>query len=135
MKLLILIFLFTPRAFCPMEQVLYMEQPEPIQPFKPLIYAVGKVECDFDTLAYNPIEKAAGYFQIRPIRVEHYNRLTGEHLTLQDMYDYYKAEKVFLYYASKIGPYDFEKIAKRWNGSGKMTIDYWKRVQKQLNKY
>jgi len=48
------------------------------------------------------------------------------------MYDYEIAEKVFLFYACQIGPYDIEKISKQWNGSGPMTIEYWKRVKAQL---
>ena len=48
------------------------------------------------------------------------------------MFDYDISEKVFLYYATEIGPYDFEKIAKKWNGSGKMTLEYWAQVKKFL---
>jgi hypothetical protein len=48
------------------------------------------------------------------------------------MYNYETAEKVFLYYASQIGPYDFEKIAVNWNGSGSMTVNYWRKVKEYL---
>lgn len=105
---------------------------ESIQPFTPLIRAIGAVECSFDTLAYNPVEKATGYFQIRPIRIEDYNKRTGSDYVLPDMFDYNKAEIVFLYYASKIGPYNFEKVARNWNGSGPKTIDYWNKVENKL---
>jgi hypothetical protein len=104
----------------------------PAEPFKRLIYAIGMVETKADTLSYNPVEMAAGYFQIRPIRVLDYNIRTGSNYTLNDMFDYDIAEKVFLYYASAIGPYNFEKIAKRWNGSGKITLEYWEQVKKFL---
>jgi hypothetical protein len=104
----------------------------PIKPFTKLIQAVGMVETGFDTLAYNAVEEATGYFQIRPIRVMDYNQRTGNNYTLNDMYNYEIAEKVFLYYASIIGPGNFEKIAKSWNGSGPMTIHYWERVKKYL---
>jgi hypothetical protein len=90
------------------------------------------VETRFDTLAYNPVEEAAGYFQIRPIRIDDYNKRTGSDYTTKDMYDYKISEKIFLYYASRIGPYKFEKIAKNWNGSGPSTIHYWRRVKKYL---
>lgn len=105
---------------------------QPIKPFKQLIYAIGKVETDLDTLSYNPYEEAIGFFQIRPIRLEDYNLRTGSNLKHSEMYNYETSEKVFLYYASQIGPYDFEKIAVSWNGSGAQTLYYWKRVQEHL---
>jgi hypothetical protein len=105
---------------------------KPADPFRKLIHAIGRVETKFDTMAYNPVEKAVGYFQIRPIRVQDYNERTGSKYRLKDMYDYNTSEKVFLYYASEIGPYNFERIAKNWNGSGKKTILYWRNVRKYL---
>ena len=106
----------------------------PIEPYNTLITSIGIVEGKLDTLAYNSIEKATGYFQIRPIRLKDYNKRTGNNYQLADMFNYQIAEKIFLYYADSIGPYNFEKIAKNWNGSGPMTISYWKKVQKELNK-
>jgi hypothetical protein len=50
------------------------------------------------------------------------------------MFDYENSRKVFLHFASKIGPYNFEKIAKSWNGSGPMTEFYWRRIRSQLQK-
>jgi len=90
------------------------------------------VETRFDTTAYNPEEEAVGYFQIRPIRVQDFNERTGNSYEPADMYDYKTSEKVFLHYASEIGPYNFEKIAKNWNGSGKKTLLYWKKVKNYL---
>jgi len=118
--------------YAPGNSSMVIVESKPIRPYEGLIYAIGKVECNLDTLAYNPIEMATGYYQIRPIRIVDYNKRTGSHYTLNDMYDYYDAEKVFLYYASRIGPYDFERIAKSWNGAGSMTIEYWEKVKKVL---
>ena len=131
--LALILTLFTLNLKAPSERTLAIVKSEATEPFKQLIYAIGKVECDFDTLAYNPLEEAAGYFQIRPIRIKHYNKLTGENMTIEDMYDYQKAERVFLYFANQIGPYDLEKVAKNWNGSGKMTEIYWHKVKKHLH--
>ena len=103
-----------------------------MEPYKNLIHAIGMVETQFDTLAYNPLEEAVGYFQIRPIRLEDYNSRTGSTYSRQDLFNYYISEKIFLYYATEIGPYDFERIAKTWNGSGKNTILYWDQVKKFL---
>jgi hypothetical protein len=120
------------KAFAPRMDSLVIIDNQPINPFKQLIYAIGKVETDLDTLSFNPIEEPIGFFQIRPIRVEDYNNRTGSKLNHSEMYNYRTAEKVFLYYASQIGPYDFEKIAVNWNGSGSQTVYYWKRVKEYL---
>lgn len=76
-----------------------------------------------------------GIFQIRQVRVDEYNRLTGSNYTLSDMFDYKISEKVFLYFASLIGPYEHERIAKAWNGSGPRTEFYWQRVKKIMRDY
>ncbi len=96
------------------------------------MHAIGMVETSCDTLAYNPREKAVGCFQIRPIRVEDYNKRTGGNYSMRDVYNYRTSEKIFLFYASQIGPYNFERIARKWNGSGKNTIQYWQQVKKFL---
>ena len=133
-KILLLAFLLllALRAFAPGNGSLVIVLTPPEEPFKRLIYAIGMVETKFDTLSYNPVEEAVGYFQIRPIRVLDYNQRTGSRYTLNDMFDYNISEKVFLYYASQIGPYNFERIAKKWNGSGKVTFEYWNQVKKFL---
>jgi hypothetical protein len=105
---------------------------DPVEPYKKLVYAIAMVETGCDTLAYNPLEGAAGIFQIRPVRLVDYNRRTGNSYNRQDLYDYEVSEKIFLYFASNIGPYNFEKIARRWNGSGKMTDYYWSRTKAYL---
>lgn len=103
--------------------------PPVVEPYKPLMDAIGFVETMNNTLAYNPLEQAAGVFQIRPIRLQDYNRRTGNNYTMKDLFDYEISEKIFLYFAEQIGPYDLEQIAKRWNGSGHMTNYYWKRIK------
>ncbi len=118
--------------FAPDRPTAVIVHDSPVDPFRPLIYAIGIVETGLDTLAYNPLEEATGYFQIRPVRLKDYNIRTGSKLSMKDMYNYKISEKIFLYYASQIGPYDFETIAKSWNGSGIMTIDYWNRVRTLL---
>lgn len=124
--------LLTFKVFAPSSRSMVIFDSTPVEPFKNLIQAIGMVETRFDTLAYNPVEEATGYFQIRPIRVEDYNKRTGSNYTIDEMFDYEKSEKVFLYYASQIGPYKFEQIAKNWNGSGPKTVHYWRRVKKYL---
>lgn len=120
------------KAYAPGSAAIVIIENVPVNPFKQLISAIGMVETKYDTMAYNPKEEAVGYFQIRPIRVEDYNKRTGSTYTKMDMYDYHVSEKIFLYYASQIGPYNFKRIAQNWNGSGPKTVTYWNRVKKFL---
>jgi hypothetical protein len=120
------------KAFAPASESLDVIRTLPVEPFKSLIHAIGRVETQNDTLAYNPLEEAVGYFQIRPIRLEDYNNRTGSSYSMKDLFNYKISEKIFLYYAAEIGPYNFERIAKTWNGSGQSTIQYWEQVKKFL---
>lgn len=108
-----------------------LESPR-IRPFSVLMYATAMVETMGNILAYNEFENAVGIFQIRQVKVDEYNRLTGSKFILTDMFEYANSEKVFLYFASRVGPYNFEKIAKAWNGSGPRTEFYWKRIKEYL---
>jgi hypothetical protein len=120
------------KVFAPTSVSVVVVRPLPVQPYTNLIHAIGMVEAQFDTLAFNPLEEAAGYFQIRPIRLMDYNNRTGSTYSMNDLFNYKISEKIFLYYATEIGPYNFERIAKTWNGSGESTILYWEQVKKFL---
>jgi hypothetical protein len=131
--LLIIAFLMLAKIlFAPGYTTLYIEKAKAIDPYKKIIYAIGKVETNLDTLKINWNEYAFGYFQIRQVRLNDYYKRTGIRYTLWEMRDYHKAEKVFLYYANEIGPNDMETIARKWNGSGPKTKDYWKKVKTYL---
>ena len=130
--LTLLLLSFTFRVSAPSWKSMTIFEFLPIEPYKQLILAIGIVETKSDTLAYNPLEAAAGYFQIRPIRLLDYNKRTGSNYTTNDLFNYEVSEKIFLYFADQIGPYDFEQIARRWNGSGHLTIDYWNRIKQYL---
>jgi hypothetical protein len=133
-SLVVLFFLFTTiPVLAPESNFLVLGRSSGINPYMSLLYAVGMVETQGNTLAYNEFENAAGIFQIRQVRVDDYNRRTGSDYVLGDMFDYSVSERIFLYFASAAGPYEFEKIAKSWNGSGPMTEHYWKRVKKYLD--
>ena len=61
-----------------------------------LLNAVMAVESNFDTLAYNSKEDAAGVLQIRPIMVREVNRLLGEDkYTLKDRWSKAKSIEMF----------------------------------------
>lgn len=105
---------------------------EKVMPYTGIMKAIAFVETKGDTLAYNEVEQAVGIFQIRPIRLQDYNERTGSHYTMKDLYRYKVSEEIFLYYAAQAGPYNPEKIARSWNGSGSKTYYYWQRVKRQM---
>jgi hypothetical protein len=120
------------RASSPTADAIILFDPSPVEPYKQLIYAIGFVETMNDTMAYNPLEEATGIFQIRPIRLQDYNNRTGSKYQMNDLFNYEVSERIFLYFADQIGPYDMEQIARRWNGSGHMTTFYWNRIKEYL---
>jgi hypothetical protein len=126
------LLVLTFKVFAPASESLTLIRTTHIEPFTSLIHAIGMVETQYDTLAFNPLEGAVGYFQIRPIRLNDYNFRTGSTYTMTDLFNYKISEKIFMYYASELGPYNFERIAKTWNGSGKSTIQYWEQVKRFL---
>lgn len=131
---LFLLFYTAAESVAPSRNYLVIHKPGDINPFEPLMHAIGMVETMGNTMAFNEYEGAAGIFQIRQVRIDEYNRQTNSCFRLSDMFDYENSRKVFLHFASKIGPYNFEKIAKSWNGSGPMTEFYWRRIRSQLQK-
>jgi hypothetical protein len=114
-----------------MDALIIIDKP-PVEPYRKLMDAIGYVETMNNPFAYNPIEQATGIFQIRPIRLEDYNRRTGNTYKMKDLFDPEVSEKIFLYFADQIGPYNFELIARKWNGSGHMTTYYWNRIREYL---
>lgn len=120
------------RAGAPVWNSLIIALPVASEPYKHLEYVIGMVETVGDTLAYNPLEEAYGIFQIRPIRLNDYNLRTRSSHSRKDLFNYQISEKIFLFYAERIGPYKIEKIARSWNGSGHKTDVYWDRVRALL---
>jgi hypothetical protein len=127
--LFIFFILLSASAAAPNYKVAYIEVSEPIYAYNRLINAVVQVESAGDTLAYNLIEKARGAFQIRPIRVRDYNQRTGSNYKPEDCFNYEISKEIFLYYAKKTGYPNYQLIARNWNGSGRRTLDYWKKVK------
>lgn len=119
-------------ASAPDIKFVYISIPERVDAYDRLINAVVQVESAGDILAYNLLEEAAGAFQIRPIRLLDYYHRTGISYQTSDCYNYDISREIFLYYAILTGHRDYEKIAKNWNGSGKLTLDYWEKVKANL---
>ena len=127
-----LLFLLSLRVTAPSVRSMMVLETAPIEPYKQLVFAVEMVETKGDTLAYNPLEEAVGILQIRPIRLNDYNKRTGRSLTREDLFNFEISEQIFLYFADQIGPYNLELIARKWNGSGHLTSNYWERVRLYL---
>ena len=122
------LFLF---ALClaPEYKTLYVAKADPVNFYDPLIRALILVEVGNGSILFNPLENAVGWFQIRPIRLEHYNKLRGTNYKLEDFYDYDLSKEMFLYYAHGK---DWEHAARDWNGSGHKTLEYWEKIKKLL---
>ena len=112
-----------------------IEQPIPIDT---LLNAVMAVESNFDSMAYNEKENAAGVLQIRPIMVREVNRLLGEDkYTLKDRWSKAKSIEMFNVIRSHTKNPTDEMIARNWNGGWnghkkQSTIKYWVKVKKQF---
>lgn len=131
--LLVLLLSITTVATAPDIRTLVIIKPEPLDIYERLMKAILEVESQGDTLAYNAVEEAYGPFQIRPIRLKDYNIRTGKKYRMKDCYTMKVSREIFLYYAKNLGP-NYETIAKRWNGSGVKTIEYWAKVNAALQR-
>jgi hypothetical protein len=109
-----------------------IEQGLTINPYLCLWEAVCKYESNNNPLAYNAREQATGIAQIRPVLVRDYNQRTGRDYVIEDMYNVEISKEIFMYYASQLGPYSYEQIARKWNGSGPATDVYWNNIKKLL---
>lgn len=127
--LLTLIFI---KCIAPNIKELYIGVSEPFKPFEKVYYAQCDYESDHDPLAFNILEGATGIVQIRQCRVDDYNQRTGSNYTLYDMFDPVISKKVYMYFAMLHHWSDIEGVAKDWNGSGPMTIEYWEQIKKRL---
>ena len=129
MILTFVIMMFSATLTAPPNYSVVVFEAEGINYYEPLIKAIVDYESKGDIFAFNFLEQACGPMQIRPIRIDHYNRMTGSSYTTEDCFNMEVSREVFLYFARGKS---YEKAAKSWNGSGLMTINYWKQIQKRL---
>jgi hypothetical protein len=132
MKTLLLIILlsFPATLFAPVTGYTFLPINEPVVIYDILIRAIRTVESGNNDYAFNFKESSRGPLQIRKIRLDDYNRRTGKNYQEWDCYDFEVSREIFLHYCKG---WSFEEIAKSWNGSGKLTIEYWKKVNQILN--
>jgi hypothetical protein len=132
MKILIILMALSFRSYAPEYRSLIIGINAPIQPYEALWNATCKVESGFDAYAIgdkNLKKHSYGIAQIRESRLRDFNNATGNHYAITDMFDVSKSKEVFMYYCTGA---DLEKIAKAWNGSGPMTVKYWKLIKPNL---
>ena len=104
-----------------------------------VIYAIEKVESNNDPYAINTKENALGALQIRPIMVADYNRITGEDLSHDVVYNrsmaYIIAYTIFNHYIKGIEKPTAKHLAFIWNGGGgaRHRVENPKNDQKQKN--
>jgi hypothetical protein len=83
---------------------------------------------------YNAKEQAVGWFGIRPIRLEDYNKRTGQNITHAQCYDYETGKMIFLFYASQVDYRDIKGICIAWNGASKEN-KYYAKIKSVLSDY
>lgn len=108
---------------------LYIVRAESINYYEPLIKAIIDYESRGDIYAFNFKEQACGPMQIRPCRINHYNKITGSNYKTWDCFDLTVSQEVFMKFAKGK---TYEQAAKDWNGSGPMTVIYWDSIQVRL---
>jgi len=104
---------------------------ESVKPYRAIIEAVTEVESSKGKYLYNANEQAVGWFGIRPIRLDDYNKRTGKNITLDECYQYEVGEMIFLYYASQIDYRDVKAICISWNGVSKKNL-YYQKIKKVM---
>ena len=119
-------------ASSPSGQSIAIIKNDPFNPYLRLLQAIEIVESNGDSTAFNKSTKATGILQVTPILLKDYNRRTEKHYKLKDCYDPKIGRIIFLFYCMKSPGIDFEKISKCWNGKGKQTEKYWRRVKSNL---
>jgi hypothetical protein len=134
----LLILLIPMVAFAPSEKYFYMERPLAVNPYIKVRNAIGIFETRSDTLAFNPLENAAGIYQIRQIRLDDYYVRTGKKYSLIDCFRPQIANEIYIYYASQYNPWEVEKICREWNGGAygmkiKATKEYYSKVKIIIN--
>ena len=135
----LIIFLFLPLYLTASESyfkipVEYLEKQREKQALNQIIKAVMWVESRSSDQARGAAGDL-GCLQIVDVRRRDYNMRTGKNYQPNDLFNRAVSVEIFTYYAQKIGVYNFEEIAKRWNtwhGKGENAEKYWLLVKKQL---
>ena len=127
---LITIFTFL-SCEAPISGLMTIERVEPIEPVLILFHAICQVETGRRVLI-NHEEGAYGIAQITQAKLDDFNRAKGKRYTLNDCLRVSISKEVFFWH---IGQYkDIDKGIRSWNGSGKKTFDYLRKVKTVISK-
>ena len=129
-SILILFLLITIKVMAPTERFTPLMKPTEVNPYLSLYKASCFVESSHRTKVINEKEKAYGIVQCRQMKLDDYNRETGNHYILPDCLNPDISKKIWMHFASKYDHRDYEKIAKAWNGS--KTDIYWNKIKLSL---
>lgn len=129
----LLLILIPVRIFAPEWRAVGITLEEGINPFTGLWNATCHVETRHDADTINRNEQAYGIAQIRQGKLDDFNRETGKHYAITDCLDPEVSYEIYMHFASKYKPHEIEKIARKWNGSGPMTTDYWRKIREAIN--
>jgi hypothetical protein len=131
MGTLFLFITLTIQAFCPEYRTLYIAESTGINPYERIFKAICETESSNDSKAWNQKENAVGICQIRPIRLMDFNKQSGKHYKLSEMYSVEKSKEVFMFFAHQHYCTDYENIALDWNCRSQK---YWNKVKNELKK-
>jgi hypothetical protein len=129
--------LFCSVLTAPPNHEVYIPETEAIMPFETLFHATCAVESGFNPYAIGDKQlkkHSYGIVQIRESRLNDYNKRTGMHYTIKDLFNAEISKKIFMYYC--MTP-DLEVVSRKWNGgekgmNNKSTIKYWNLIKSNL---
>jgi hypothetical protein len=138
MTILILFLTLSMRSYCPeCIRVLYVEKPEMIKPFDPMLYAFEKIESDFNTDTINSLGYG-GILQIGQEMTNEVNRILKlqgfpARFVLSDRLDSLKATQMWYIVQHYHNPAnDLRKACKIWNP--KANKYYFLKIKKEMTK-
>jgi predicted transcriptional regulator len=129
-SLLLFFLLITIKVMAPTERFQPLLRPEPVNPYLNLYNASCFVESSHRAKVINEEEQAYGIVQIRQVKLDDYNKETGNHYILSDCLDADVSKMIWMHFASKYDHEDYEIIAKAWNRS--KTDKYWEKIKDNL---
>ena len=125
--------LFLTTAKAPNDKRMAIVQPEKIMPYEALSKAVDIVETNCNPFAIGDKhlkQWSYGIKQIRQVKLDWYNNRTGKNYTTKDCYSESVSNEIFMYHMMQYN--DVDLAIRKWNGSGKTTFAYLKKVKKHL---
>jgi len=131
-----LLFVFT-NVYCPPDTKIYILRHEGYKPFENVSFeqiwsAICFIESSGNAKAFNEKELARGIVQIRPCKIDDYNRLTGNNIGYEDVFCPELSKRIFMWHMEQYGVGRWEEGIKRWNGKGRMAEIYLEKVLKVI---